>query len=160
MNKVPRFGLIMGGLLLFSFMAVIRLSHTAPRLGVNNGRLLPCPSSPTCVCSEDQPALALRLEGYSPDLAWQLLRNIVAAQGGEIVVQNKSYLHAKFYSKWMRFVDDLEARLDSDAGLIHMRSASRTGYYDFNVNRKRVEQIRKKMNVYLRSAADMTDAER
>ncbi len=65
-----------------------------------------------------------------------------------------------FIPNGMRFVDDLEARLDIDAGLIHMRSASRTGYYDFNVNRKRVEQIRKKMNVYLRSAADMTDAER
>ncbi|WP_036300523.1 DUF1499 domain-containing protein [Methylomarinum vadi] len=151
MNNVPRFGLIMAGLLLFSFMAIIRLSHSAPKLGLSNGKLLPCPKSPNCVCSENEPALALRLEGYPPEQAWQLLQNIVAAQGGEITAKNETYLHAKFYSKWMRFIDDFEARLDREAGLIQLRSAARTGYYDFNVNRKRVETIRKKMNVYLRS---------
>ena len=154
MNKVPRFGLIMGGLLLFSFMAVIRLSHTAPRLGLQNGKLLPCPDSPNCVCSEQEPGLALHLGSYGREQAWQLLQNIVAAQGGEIVKHNETYLHAKFYSKWMHFIDDFEARLDREAGLIQMRSAARSGYYDFNVNRKRIEAIRKKMNVYLRSADD------
>jgi uncharacterized protein (DUF1499 family) len=32
--------------------------------------------------------------------------------------------------------------LDKDAGIIHIRSASRVGYGDFGVNRKRVEMLR------------------
>jgi uncharacterized protein (DUF1499 family) len=30
---------------------------------------------------------------------------------------------------------------DDDARLIHFRSASRTGYYDFGVNRNRMKEI-------------------
>ena len=39
-------------------------------------------------------------------------------------------------------VDDVEFSLDAGAGLINVRSASRVGYSDFGVNRKRVERIR------------------
>ncbi len=40
----------------------------------------------------------------------------------------------------MRFVDDLELRIEGNALLV--RSESRTGYSDFGVNRKRAEQLR------------------
>jgi uncharacterized protein (DUF1499 family) len=39
-------------------------------------------------------------------------------------------------------VDDVEFCFDTDSSLIHVRSASRTGYFDFGVNRKRIERIR------------------
>ena len=42
----------------------------------------------------------------------------------------------------LRFVDDVDAVVDPDAGVIHVRSASRVGYSDLGVNRKRVEAIR------------------
>jgi len=42
----------------------------------------------------------------------------------------------------MRFVDDTEFMLDTENKLIHLRSASRLGYRDFNVNRERLESIR------------------
>jgi uncharacterized protein (DUF1499 family) len=35
--------------------------------------------------------------------------------------------------------------LDANAGLIHTRSASRTGYGDFGVNRRRVEKLRSQL---------------
>ena len=41
-----------------------------------------------------------------------------------------------------RFVDDLECRLDAENRVIHVRSASRVGYSDLGVNRKRVERLR------------------
>ena len=40
------------------------------------------------------------------------------------------------------FVDDVEARLDEGAGVIHLRSASRGGYSDRGVNGQRVAAIR------------------
>jgi uncharacterized protein (DUF1499 family) len=41
----------------------------------------------------------------------------------------------------MGFVDDVEFFFP-DSAVIHMRSASRVGYSDFGVNRKRLEKIR------------------
>jgi uncharacterized protein (DUF1499 family) len=40
------------------------------------------------------------------------------------------------------FVDDLELHLRPGAGIIAVRSASRTGRSDFGVNRSRVEDLR------------------
>jgi len=36
----------------------------------------------------------------------------------------------------------VEFRIDEAAGVVHVRSASRKGYWDFGVNRRRVETIR------------------
>jgi uncharacterized protein (DUF1499 family) len=58
-----------------------------------------------------------------------------------IVAATPSYLHVEFRSALFRFVDDVEFVPDDSAGVIHFRSASRTGYYDFGVNRKRMKEI-------------------
>jgi uncharacterized protein (DUF1499 family) len=58
-----------------------------------------------------------------------------------IVTATPSYLHVEFRSALFRFVDDVEFVLDDSARLIHFRSASRTGYYDFGVNRGRMQRI-------------------
>ena len=42
----------------------------------------------------------------------------------------------------MGYVDDVEFALDEKAGVIHVRSASRLGIRDMDVNRKRIESIR------------------
>lgn len=55
---------------------------------------------------------------------------------------DSDYLHAVFTSRIFRFKDDLELRMDRENRIIHLRSASRTGYSDFGVNRKRAEQFR------------------
>ncbi len=41
------------------------------------------------------------------------------------------------------FRDDLEFRYSRADGVIHVRSASRVGLFDFGVNRRRVERVRK-----------------
>ena len=53
-----------------------------------------------------------------------------------------NYIHAEFRSSIFRFVDDLEFLFPPDKNIIHVRSASRKGYYGFGANRRRVEQIR------------------
>lgn len=109
------------------------------------GALPPCPGRPNCVCSEDPrpdftvPPLAI--DG-SADAARQRLEALVQAMGGRIERVAPDYLHATFRSRIFRFVDDLECRLDARAGVIHLRSASRVGYSDLGVNRRRVEELR------------------
>ena len=57
-----------------------------------------------------------------------------------IVSEKQNYLYAEFRSKLLGYVDDVEFFFDGNA--IQVRSASRLGRRDFNVNRNRVEQLR------------------
>ena len=59
-----------------------------------------------------------------------------------LVEEDGAYLHYEFTSLLLRFVDDVEFVLEEETKTIHFRSASRTGYGDFGVNRRRMEEIR------------------
>jgi uncharacterized protein (DUF1499 family) len=80
----------------------------------------------------------------NPDRAWDRLKAAVQAQPRTaITAETDHWLHAEVRSFLFRFVDDLDFELRPDEKLIHVRSASRTGYSDFGVNRRRVERIRR-----------------
>jgi uncharacterized protein (DUF1499 family) len=119
-------------------------NHTGP--GLRDGRLADCPPSPNCVCSQAADTahrLAPLTFSGDPTAAWQRLRDVVAARPRvRIVAATDDYLHAEFRSLMFRFVDDVEFLLDRAGRVIHCRSASRVGYYDFGVNRRRMESIR------------------
>jgi len=72
-----------------------------------------------------------------------LIKSINELPRAEIIKQQGNYLHATFTSMVFRFVDDTEFLFVDSEKLIHVRSASRTGYSDFGVNRQRVEALRK-----------------
>lgn len=132
-------------------------SGTLPQgLGLNDGRLAPCPSSPNCVCScaESGGHAVAPLDpwgGHAPQDpdAQQAMRRVeeaVASLPGATVVERvPGYLRAECASRVFGFVDDLECAYDPDTGLVHVRSAARLGYSDFGVNRKRVEQLRDRL---------------
>ena len=61
-----------------------------------------------------------------------------------IVAATEDYVHAACRTR-LGFVDDLECRLCPAEGVIHVRSASRTGIYDFGANRARVEALRRRL---------------
>jgi uncharacterized protein (DUF1499 family) len=108
--------------------------------------LAPCPSSPNCVSSTASDAKH-RVEALSfsgpPSAALERLRAAIAAMPrAQIVRSTPTSLHAEFTSRLLRFVDDVDCVVDERAGVIHIRSASRVGYSDLGVNRKRVEEIR------------------
>ena len=116
------------------------------QLGVSNGRLLPCPGTPNCVCSYDQAAehaIAPLAFTTTPAEAWANLKTVIQAlERTQIVSETSDYLYVEFASKLMGFVDDVEFYLDRDADRIQVRSASRLGESDLGVNRKRIEAIR------------------
>ncbi len=113
--------------------------------GLQDGVLAPCPNKPNCVCSEARGGSAfiepLVFEGDAA-VAWQRAKQAVTATGGDIKETQDNYLRSTYTTRWLRFVDDLELRLDKESGVIHVRSASRVGHSDFGVNRKRVEKLR------------------
>ena len=105
-----------------------------------------CPDSPNCVSSlardarhfvdpftfQDKPAEAMH----------RLRRALLTEKRVTIVEDQPAFLHAEVRSLLFRFVDDVEFSLSTDQGLIQVRSAARTGYSDFGVNRRRIERIR------------------
>jgi len=116
------------------------------QMGVNGGRLAACPDSPNCVSSQSaDPRHAidpLRYEGTAQKARERLVKAISGMKRVRIVMAEERYIHAEFTSAFFRFVDDVELLLDEGTRTIHVRSASRVGYSDFGVNRRRVEEIR------------------
>jgi len=114
---------------------------------VQAGKLAPCPDSPNCVSSlaVDSKHLVAPLSfNGDPQAAWDALKTVILKQKRTRITRiDDHYLHAECRSLVFRFVDDLEFLLVPDERLIQARSASRTGYSDFGVNRRRVEHIRR-----------------
>lgn len=143
------FGLGMIGLVFLGLWGLARLAAAAPELDPVDGRLPPCPASPNCVSSQADPndkVHYLAPIGFAddPEAAWRRLQAVVSAQPRVTLRRNEAgYLHAEFRSRVFGFVDDVQFILDPQNRLIHFRSASRTGYSDLGVNRKRIEAIRK-----------------
>lgn len=113
-------------------------------LGITESRFAPCPSSPNCVSSDaTDPAHHVVPLAVSAPEAWQAARVAIAAlPRTEIVTETSDYLHAECRSAVFGFVDDVELQLRPAQGIIAVRSASRIGYSDLGVNRRRVEAIR------------------
>ncbi len=86
------------------------------------------------------------LAARDPKAAWAKLEKIVrASTGAKVITTEADYLYAEFTTKLLGFVDDTEFLLDAANQRIHVRSASRLGRKDFEVNRQRVESIRRQM---------------
>ncbi len=130
-------------------IAVALFPKGQAKLGFMNGKLGPCPNTPNCVCSEESSTTSY-IEPLSfsdtADDAWQRLKQVVVSSGGSIQTEEDGYLWVSFTTKWLRFVDDVELRMDANSHVIHVRSASRLGRSDFGVNRKRVEMLRLMLN--------------
>ncbi|HEV3262293.1 MAG TPA: DUF1499 domain-containing protein [Gemmataceae bacterium] len=123
------------------------MAKNSENLGVGGGKLRPCPDTPNCVCSMDR-AAAHHVEPLAfigdPDDAMSRLKAVLADQTRtRLVADEADYLHAECMSVVFRFVDDLEFYMDRPGSRIHVRSAARAGQYDFGVNRRRVEAIRR-----------------
>jgi uncharacterized protein (DUF1499 family) len=124
----------------FIFMTFGTISYAVEK------NLPPCPNSPNCVSSqaldETHFIAPFKIVGEI-DAAFLALKNALLSQSRTVITQEaKNTLHAEATSLIFRFVDDVEIILDSEARVFHIRSASRIGYGDFGVNRKRVENLR------------------
>ncbi|MGI9518847.1 MAG: DUF1499 domain-containing protein [Pirellulaceae bacterium] len=128
-------------------LTVLSMTSTRPdNLGVTNGRLSVCPDLPNCVCTQASnqrhridpiPWTGSREEAFE-----RIRQTLQQMPRVTMVSESEDYLHAESRSLIFRFVDDIEFLVDLENGLIHFRSASRTGYADLGTNRKRMERFR------------------
>ncbi len=113
---------------------------------MNPRTLSPCPSSPNCVSTlapdEGHWIEPIRYRKSRAEAKEALKEIIGSLPRTRLVEEDGSYLHYEFTSLLFRFVDDVEFLFDDETKVIQFRSASRTGYGDLGVNRKRMEEVR------------------
>jgi uncharacterized protein (DUF1499 family) len=109
-------------------------------IGIQDGRLTPCPDSPNCVNSfaTDE---SHGIQPLAATLA-QIQQVLVQLDEANIVNVSDDYLYAEFSSRIMGYVDDVEFMYERGSGMTQVRSASRLGHSDLGANRKRIERIR------------------
>ncbi|MAK45434.1 MAG: hypothetical protein CMN80_14935 [Spongiibacter sp.] len=103
-----------------------------------------CPSAPRCVSSqsEDLDAFTSPFKVTSAE-QWQTLQSLLRSlPRTQVIAQSPHYLHVEVRSKIMRYRDDVELLYTPDKNRVDVRSASKIGYYDFGVNRERIEALR------------------
>lgn len=110
------------------------------------GILHACPEAPHCVSSfadtQEQSVAPLHLVADDYE-TWNVLLAVLAEQPRtEVVEQTQRYARAEVTSPWGWYIDDLELLKRAEGNTVDIRSSSRVGYYDFNVNRERVEALR------------------
>lgn len=138
---MKNFGILIIGCMMFFSCAGQRPEN----LGLHKDQLADCPGKPNCVSSQSQDETHLlpvfRYQGKKKTAFKRLKKIITSLDGMTIVTESDNYLHIECKSAIMGFVDDLEFYF-SKKNVIQVRSASRLGYFDFGVNRKRVEKLR------------------
>ena len=136
-------------------------------VGEEYNGLKPCGPAPNCFCStddiQDDPEHNIPSWKYPSSLdkenAFVTLENVINAYkpgqgnidggGFKIIESNpkKGYLYAQFESLKNGYIDDVEfAYIDGQGdNVVQVRSSSRVGYLDFQVNSKRLNAIAKSL---------------
>ncbi|WP_407331131.1 DUF1499 domain-containing protein [Enterovibrio sp. 27052020O] len=110
---------------------------------VSDKSRMPCGDRPNCVSSIDprEEYNVAPFELVSEDVSMpRLVDAVLTMPGARVGAQEPGYARIEFVSSIMRFVDDVEFRVDGENLIV--RSESRVGYSDFGVNRKRAEALR------------------
>lgn len=133
---------------IFFSMIFIFPIHVTAQAGKDliDGRLAPCPNKPNCLNTEHGGLVPVSISIENKEQAWVVLQKVIKEQGGSIKKSRSDYLWATFETDIIKFTDDVEVRMDADKKLIHFRSASRAGYYDFNANKNRLKKIINSVN--------------
>ncbi len=137
--------LISIAVIIIGYFAIISFLTRHDVIKVESQRQLdPCPNKPNCILSTStikrESIESFSFLNHDSKQSWQALNNAVVQDGGHIIINDGTYLHAIFTSTIFRFKDDFEALLTENH--IDIRSASRAGKSDLGQNRKRIERIR------------------
>ena len=125
---------------------LLSATHAAAGPAENPYKFSPCPDSPNCVSSQSMDNAhyiePLQYAGSLADTRQQLIDMLKNTKRVHLVKVETDYVHAEFRSRIFQFVDDVEFYFPPDKTIIHVKSASQSGYYDFGANRRRVEWLR------------------
>ncbi|MFO7797974.1 MAG: DUF1499 domain-containing protein [Promethearchaeati archaeon] len=117
---------------------------------MEDGKFYPCPEKHVCVSTqapkddEKHYIEPLPLTTSIEEAKQKMLEVITSISRTEILENKNKYMRVKFTTLILRMKDDVEIYFDDKENLIHMRSQSRIGGYDWNTNRNRINKIKRK----------------
>lgn len=128
-----------------ALLFITLLGSTACSQGITtmtDRSLSPCGDKPNCVSTQDsREEHNLTPFTLNDSVTIEAIEQVaLKLPGAKTAVKEDNYLRIECTSKIMRFVDDLELKIEGDKLIV--RSESRVGYSDFGVNRKRADQLR------------------
>ena len=138
-NKIALGLAVVAGVAVLGLIVLSAWSRRVPPLGLVDGVLRPLPAAPNAVTTEGGEGLPLT----DPAADWARLPGVIESIGGRVEHVEAAYLHATFTTPLLRFVDDLEVRLDPMVPCLHVRSASRVGHSDLGANARRLAALRR-----------------
>jgi uncharacterized protein (DUF1499 family) len=128
-----------------NFGRIYYQNSQAPELGVENGQLAPVSSKPNNVSTqaEDEAKKVTPLPMKASIAAtMEAIKQAVNQYGGATIQsESETYLYVIFTTSLMKYHDDVEFWIDEVNGVVHFRSASRAGYSDMGLNRKRYDAL-------------------
>ncbi len=103
-----------------------------------------CPDSPNCL-------RVSRIVNNSPEELFETVLKVLQEMRAEEISpdRNRHFIGAVFCIPVFRFRDDVTIAIENanEGSLLHIRSASRVGYSDLGVNRRRVHKLLKKLDL-------------
>jgi len=141
------FSVIGTGILILVFVAAAYKNNAVPaNIGLDAGVPAPLPDTPNAVSSQteqyDKSVDPLPFFGNLEQTKARIKRAVTAFGGAQVVTEKDDYLHVVFTLPLIPFKDDAEFFFSAKERQVHYRSASRLGYSDLGVNRKRYIRIR------------------
>lgn len=109
-------------------------------------RFTPCSTAPHCVSSQapmdsDRHIAPFVFDDSAEEAQRALVAILKTTDNARVVTDEPGFIHATFRSR-LGFVDDVTFLVQADRRVVDVKSESRLGYYDFGVNRRRVERLR------------------
>lgn len=122
------------------------------KVGLVEGKFHPCPEKQVCVStqspkSDEKHYMEPITYSTSKEEAKEKIRKVINSfKRTEIKEESENYIHSTFTTFLFRFTDDVEFLIDDKDKVIHFRSQSRIGGYDWGKNRSRMEKFKAKFN--------------
>ena len=134
--------------LLATLMIILGCSAKSPDNAESvKGKMELCQNTPNCVSTLNRdPRHAmppLPFIGTKDQSKTRIVEIIKSMKRSKIIRISDTDVHAQFRTRFLRFVDDVSFHFEDAAQIVHFRSASRVGYYDFGLNRRRMIMISK-----------------
>lgn len=122
------------------------------KVGLIEGKFHPCPEKQVCVStqspeSDEKHYMEPITYSTSKEEAKNKIKKVINSfKRTEIKEELENYIHSTFTTFLFRFTDDVEFLIDDKEKVIHFRSQSRIGGYDWGKNRSRMEKFKAKFN--------------
>lgn len=118
------------------------------------GKFTVCSIAPHCVSSQankdsSRYVAPFGYTGSAEHARDTLLQTLRESKDAKVQLANARFVHATFHSAVFHFVDDVTFIIQSQNHVIDVKSSARLGFYDFGVNRRRVERLRSRFEALL-----------